>query len=218
VIEVILNTLIKTQIPTDFFARDCSEVAKALLGKVIRVNYRMTILSVQIIETEAYYVNEKASHASLGYTKKRRALFMPPGTIYMYYSRAGDSLNVSCLGDGNAVLIKSGIVYQDRYSGHDAIAIMQQLNPPRNGIGHREVKKLCSGQTLLCRSLGLTVPAWDARQFNKNFFISDVDYVPDKISCTPRLGIPCGRDEHLLLRFVDHSHYQYATPSRWKIK
>jgi len=43
-------------------------------------------LTAQILETEAYYLNDKASHASLGFTEKRKALFMPPGTIYMYFS------------------------------------------------------------------------------------------------------------------------------------
>ncbi|MDV3444008.1 DNA-3-methyladenine glycosylase, partial [Pseudomonas otitidis] len=33
-------------------------------------------LSARIIETEAYYLAEKGSHASLGYTEKRRALFL----------------------------------------------------------------------------------------------------------------------------------------------
>ncbi len=52
-------------------------------------------LSARIIETEAYYVAEKGSHASLGYTEKRKALFLDGGHIYMYYARGGDSLNFS---------------------------------------------------------------------------------------------------------------------------
>jgi DNA-3-methyladenine glycosylase len=68
-------------------------------------------LKAIIVETEAYYLNDKASHAYLGYTHKRQALFMPPGTVYMYYSRGGDSLNVSCKGEGNAVLIKSAVPF-----------------------------------------------------------------------------------------------------------
>ena len=89
-----------------FFNRDAAIVAKDLLGKVLRVKHNTLWLSASIIETEAYYLNDKASHASLGYTEKRKALFMPAGTIYMYYARGGDSFNISCQGDGNAVLIK----------------------------------------------------------------------------------------------------------------
>ena len=81
---------------------------------------------MRIIETEAYYINERGSHASLGFTEKRKALFMKPGTIYMYYARGGDSLNFSCLGDGNAVLVKSGFP-----ASNDPTMLqkMRQLNP-----------------------------------------------------------------------------------------
>ncbi|GAG14418.1 unnamed protein product, partial [marine sediment metagenome] len=114
---------------TSFFNRDASKVAESLLGKIIRNKFGENWLSAQIIETEAYYINEKGSHASLGYTHKRRALFMPPGTIYMYYARGKDSLNISCKGKGNAVLIKSGIPYLDNMSPENMTKIMQSNNP-----------------------------------------------------------------------------------------
>ncbi len=98
-------------LPNSYFNRDVCKVAESLLGKIIRKRFKEHWLSAQIIETEAYYMDEKGSHASLGFTPKRRALFMPPGTIYMYYSRGKDSFNISCKGKGNAVLIKSGIPY-----------------------------------------------------------------------------------------------------------
>ena len=91
-----------------FFERDPQVVACDLLGKALCHRVRGRWLWVCIVEAEAYYLAEKASHASLGYTEKRRALFMPPGTIYMYYARGGDSFNVSCAGAGNAVLVKAG--------------------------------------------------------------------------------------------------------------
>lgn len=74
-------------LPDAFFDRDASELARDLLGKVIRHRVDGLWLSVRIIETEAYYLEEKGSHASLGYTHKRRALFMDGGVIYMYYAR-----------------------------------------------------------------------------------------------------------------------------------
>ena len=70
-----------------FFNRDACLVAQQLLGKVIRINYQGHWLAARIIETEAYYLVEKGSHASLGMTTKRKAMFMPAGTIYMYYAR-----------------------------------------------------------------------------------------------------------------------------------
>ena len=188
------------------FSRDASELAEFLLGKVLRVKYRRSWLSAQIIEAEAYYRHEKASHSSLGFTEKRRAMFMPAGTIYMYYSRGGDSLNISSDGSGDAVLIKSAVPYVDKQSPASSIKVMQALNPDRSGQA-RDVQRLCRGQTLLCRALNLKVSVWDQQQFSANkFYIEDVGIRPARIIKTPRLGIPDGRDGHLLLRFIDFDH------------
>lgn len=194
----------------DFFNTDAVQVAQMLLGKVICVRYKDIYLKAQIIETEAYYLAEKGSHASLGYTEKRKALFMPPGTIYMYYARGGDSLNISCAGEGNAVLIKSAIPYLEGDVA-EMIAVMQQLNPHPSG-GLRPIEKLCAGQTLLCKSLNLRVKEWDQCQFDpERFYIESVGYQPKHIIQTTRLGIPPGRDEHLLYRFVDKDKAKFCT-------
>ena len=95
---------------SDFFARDACEVARELLGKVLRRRRGEHWLAARIIEAEAYYRDERASHSSLGWSRSRRAMFMEPGTVYMYYSRGGPSLNVSCAGEGDAVLVKSAVV------------------------------------------------------------------------------------------------------------
>ncbi|HBC56410.1 MAG TPA: 3-methyladenine DNA glycosylase, partial [Gammaproteobacteria bacterium] len=78
-----------------FFNRDTCVVARELLGVVIRRRIGKMWLAAQIIETEAYYKEEKGSHASLGRTPSREAMFMPPGTIYMYYARGRASFNIS---------------------------------------------------------------------------------------------------------------------------
>ncbi len=196
------------EITADFFNRDPQIVARELLGKVLRHFYHNVWLSAQIIETEAYYIHDKASHASLGWTEKRSALFMPAGTIYMYYARGGDSLNISCKGDGNAVLIKSAVPY-----GNDArmIKLMQTLNPQKNNQP-RSIEKLCKGQTLLCKSLHLKVPEWNQEVFNiHKFYIEDVGSTPKSIIQTTRLGIPKGRDEHLPYRFISSEHIGFCT-------
>ncbi len=67
-------------LPDSFFDRDAQILARELLGKVIRHRVGETWLSARIIETEAYYVAEKGSHASLGYTEKRKLCFWMVGT------------------------------------------------------------------------------------------------------------------------------------------
>jgi DNA-3-methyladenine glycosylase len=194
-------------LPQSFFNQDAIQLAKALLGKVIRRKIQGQWLSMRIIETEAYYLEDKASHASLGFTEKRKALFMPAGTIYMYYAHGKASMNVSAQGPGNAVLIKSGFPYFDKKSPIQTKEMMQQLHHQ-----NRPIEKLGNGQTIMCRSLHLSVPEWDQKTFDKKiFYVEDCDLTPKEIVVTTRLGIPLGRDEHLPYRFVDAEFKKFCT-------
>ena len=91
-----------------FFQRPVDTVARDLIGCVLRRRLDGVWLGAQIVETEAYGLDDPASHAYLGRTPSREPMWMPPGTIYMYHSRAGASLNVSCGTGPEAVLIKAG--------------------------------------------------------------------------------------------------------------
>jgi len=198
-------------LPDTFFNRDARQLARELIGKVIRRKLGRLWLSARIIETEAYYLDEKGSHASLGYTHKRRALFMDGGTIYMYHSQGGDSLNFSAAGPGNAVLIKSGHPWLDAVSGPASLVRMQALNPDAQG-NPRDPRRLCAGQALLCRSLSLKIADWDAQSFDPvRLFVEDVGASPARIINAPRLGIPAGRDEHLMYRYVDPEYSSCST-------
>lgn len=207
-----------------FFDRDPEELAKELLGKVLRrrfINaYGSFWLAARIIETEAYYLSEKGSHSSLGYTEKRRAMFMAPGTIYMYYARGGDSLNFSARGKGNGVLVKSGYPHIDKLSPESTLDIMRSINPGSKTARRRG--KLCNGQTLICKSLNLKVPEWNQQQFKRNEFrLEDINETIGSIIKCQRLGIPEGRDHELMLRFIekDYSHFCTSNPltkRNWK--
>jgi len=159
------------------FDQEPIDLAKFLIGKVLRHKVNGYWLAAKIIETEAYYRNEKGSHSSLGFTEARKAMFMAPGTIYMYYARGGSSLNFSARGEGNGVLIKSGITYVDRRSPVKTINMMQTMNPINGRV--RDIEKLCSGQALLCKSLGLKVPEWNLKRLQRGrFVLHDVGDTP----------------------------------------
>ena len=197
-------------VPKRFFRRDPREVAPDLLGKVLRHRMNGRWLEARIIETEAYLLEERGSHASLGWSPSREALFMEPGTIYMYYARGGDSFNLSCFGEGNAVLFKSGIPHPPEAPDLEMLEAMQRNNPV-NGR-KRPPLRLCSGQTLLCRFLGLKVPEWNRQLFRKGVLeLGDPQDPPEEIIQTTRLGIPKGRDGHLLLRYLDVRHAASST-------
>ncbi|WP_347902208.1 DNA-3-methyladenine glycosylase [Pseudomonas purpurea] len=209
--SILTTAKLPKALPDRFFDRDAQRLARELLGKVIRHRVGDLWLSARIIETEAYYCEEKGSHASLGYTEKRKALFLDGGHIYMYYARGGDSLNFSAQGPGNAVLIKSAYPWVDELSGPASLAQMLLNNPDAAGRP-RPSQKLCAGQTLLCKALGLKVPTWDAKRFDHEvLFVEDVGTPPTHIIQTTRLGIPHGRDEHLMYRFVDSTYAPFCT-------
>lgn len=196
----------------NFFNRKTLTVARELIGKVIHHRFENQWLSAMIIETEAYEIDEKASHSSLGYTNKRAPLFMAPGTIYMYYARGGDSLCISTAGEGNAVLLKSGIVFSESPVPNDMTRTMQRLNPPAKGAEPRPLQRLCSGQTLLCRSLNIKVKEWDGKIFDRNrLYIDHRGYIPETIIQARRLGIREERDSHLLYRFIDERYSSRST-------
>lgn len=198
-------------LPAAFFERDARQVARELLGKVLRHRIDGLWLSARIIETEAYYLTDKGSHSSLGLTPSRRAMFMAAGHIYMYFARGGDSLNLSVQGPGNAVLIKSGHAWLDGISDSASLARMQAQNPNAQGQP-RPPERLCAGQTLLCKALGLKVADWNARPFDpQRFFIDDIGASPEQVIQTTRLGIPAGRDAHLPYRFVEAAYGRHCT-------
>lgn len=128
----------------------------------------------------------------------------------MYYSLGGDSLNISVAGDGHVVLIKGCRPLIGGPSGLDALAVMHSLNPGNRGP--RPVHKLLAGQALLARALNLKVPDWTGKQFDPDmFFVEDVGYQPASIIRCRRLGLPEGRDEHMMLRYVDEAYVKSAT-------
>jgi DNA-3-methyladenine glycosylase len=193
----------KKILTNSFFDRDPVTVAKDLLGKVLCVKYKNLWLKAVITETEAYYRYDKASHSYKGYTERKKAIFMPAGTIYMYYSQGGDSLNISCKGEGNAVLIKAAIPFLQERGYEKKIAQMQKLNPQKNSRKPRELSKLCSGQALLCRALDLKISVWDQQKFDrKKFYIADHGIKLQNVVQTTRRGIAMGKDDHLPYRFV----------------
>lgn len=198
----------------DFFQKDVVTLAKSLIGKVLCRKIDNLVLKVRIIETEAYSRQEPASHSSLGYSLKCAAMFMEAGTIYMYHSRAGASFNISAVGEGDAVLIKSGICFLD--NDDKSIAFMQQVNKKNGSL--RDKHFLASGQTLLCKSLMLNITDWDKKYFNTELYIEDIGYIPENIVITSRLGIPTGRDNFLLpYRYIDKKFLKYATAGKCKV-
>jgi len=199
-------------LPPGFFNPHPVEVAKALLGKVVLHYAKGLWLGGMVVEAEAYALTDKGSHASLGQTPSRAPLFQPPGTVYMYYARGGDSFNVSCGGPGDAVLVKAGVPWVLPEEGGQRALHQITQNHPLPGGRPRPPKRVLAGQVLFAKGLGLKVKDWSGVQLpHPHLWVVDVGYGPTKVLQTTRLGISADRDAHLPWRFIDGAHLASAT-------
>ena len=68
-----------------FYRRECLEVARELVGKVLVRQTAEGTLRLRISETEAYCGEaDTACHAHKGRTKRTEVLYADAGTVYVY--------------------------------------------------------------------------------------------------------------------------------------
>ncbi len=126
---------------TDFYARSVHDVARDLVGCVVRHGET----AGRIVETESYHMEEPACHAHAGVTERTTTLFGEPGHAYVYFSYGIHSLLNAVAeeaGVGAAVLIRA-------LEPVDGIDVMRE----RRGL-HRD-EELCSGPGKLTQALGI---------------------------------------------------------------
>ncbi|XP_076000320.1 DNA-3-methyladenine glycosylase [Genypterus blacodes] len=183
----------KLRLGESFFLQPCVSLAKAFLGKVlVRRCADGAELRGKIVETEAYLGGEdKASHSAGGKrTERNTAMFMKPGTIYVYpIYGIYLCMNVSSQGEGAAVLLRSLEPLQGR-------PVMRQLRAAKRRAGARLLKdkELCNGPSKLCQALNIP------RSFDRRDLASDQEVwletdpkdVPPEahdVVSAPRIGI-----------------------------
>ena len=125
----------------DFYARSVHEVARDLIGCVVRHGET----AGRIVETESYHMEEPACHAFAGVTERTRTLYGEPGRAYVYFSYGVHSLLNAVAeeeGVGAAVLIRA-------LEPVDGVELMRR----RRGLDRGE--DLCSGPGKLTQALGI---------------------------------------------------------------
>ena len=87
------------------------------------------------------------------------------------------------------------------------------MNPSDSGSQDRPLEKLCNGQTLFCKSLGLKVLEWDGAQFDPSKLRLLKNEPVTEIIQTTRLGITKGHscNENLEYRFIDAAFVSKCT-------
>lgn len=135
-----------------FFDVPCTVLARRLLGQVlVRQRDDGSRLSGRIVETESYLgAEDKASHSYQGKkTPRNSAMYMPPGTAYVYTIYGMYScFNISSQGEGAAVLIRA-------LEPLEGVEHMELQRAAKKANIQRTIKleKLCNGPSKLCQAL-----------------------------------------------------------------
>ena len=137
-----------TPLPRDFFARDVLEVARDLLGRVVRHRSADGAVEVRLTEVEAYAGEaDPGSHAFRGRTARTAVMFGPPGHAYVYFSYGMHwcvNLVTGAEGTASAVLLRAGEVVEG-----------VELARSRRPAARRDAD-LARGPARLTQALGIT--------------------------------------------------------------
>ena len=173
----------------EFYARPATEVARALLGKVLVHGPA----AGAIVETEAYLGGDDlAAHSARGVTPRTRVIFGPPGHAYVYFIYGMyECLNLVCeaVGSPGCVLIRA----LEPVAGLD---LMRSRRPAA-----RKLEDLASGPGKLTLAMAISRAQNGADVTRGSLVVRDPAAAATfAIQVTPRIGITKCAD--LPLRFV----------------
>jgi DNA-3-methyladenine glycosylase len=178
------------------------DLSRALIGKLlIRVRDGETLVG-RIVETEAYFPDDPASHAFRGRTQRNRAMFGPPLHAYVYFIYGANwCLNVTAEADGigAAALVRAC----EPVAG---LATMRALRG-RPGVKDRD---LARGPGNLCRALGIG-PEFDGADLTASpalWLAGDGVTLP--VGVSTRVGIT--KAAHAPLRFYARGNPSVSGP------
>jgi DNA-3-methyladenine glycosylase len=162
------------QKPAIDFSADSVDVARALIGALLRVDG----VGGRIVETEAYDADDPASHSFSGPTPRNASMFGPPGHAYVYRSYGIHwCLNVVC-----------------REAGHGAGVLIRALEPThgldemRARRGLHDERLLCAGPGRVGQALAIT-RAHDGLPLDRAPFELQAAPAPVEVLVGPRIGI-----------------------------
>ena len=163
-------------LPRRFYNRRTVEVARGLLGKVLRHGETSGI----VVETEAYLgEDDLAAHSSRGITDRTRVIFGPPGHAYVYFIYGMyECLNIVAEPAG-----KPGCVLIRAIEPLDGIEIMRQRRPTVT-----KPEALASGPGKLTLALGITRALNGADVTKGPLAVEDRKATVDVVTTT-RIGI-----------------------------
>lgn len=192
-----LRPLARAALPSDPVA-----LARFLIGVSLVRRIGGQTMSARIVETEAYTVDDPASHGYNGLTKRNAVLFDERGRAYIYrIYGAWWCLNVSAgrRGEGGGVLIRAA----EPLAG---MSLMQRRRP------NVEARDLLRGPGRLCEALAIDADlnGVDLTQ-NRSLWLSSRQ-APANIGESVRIGLR--KAEDAVRRFYDRGSRFLSGPAR----
>ncbi len=164
-----------------FYERDTEQVARDLLGAILRCTSPEGVASGRIVETEAYLgEHDLACHAAAGLTARTKWLYGPPGTAYVYFIYGVHW----CF---NAVTRSAGLPSAVLIRAVEPVEGMELMRTRRGAVRDRD---LANGPGKLCAALGITGEVNGMPLRESAIEILQGEPVPDaNVAITPRIGI-----------------------------
>ena len=190
-------------LPGKFYERDTEQVARDLLGAILRSATPDGITSGRIVETEAYLgEHDLACHAVAGLTARTKWLYGAPGTAYVYFIYGMHwcfNAVTRAVGSPSAVLVRA-------LEPLDGVELMRER---RGDVRDRD---LTNGPGKLCEALGIT-GAMNGLPLRRGAIeILRGEPVPQaRVAITARIGITKSA-EWPLRWFVADNPYVSKTP------
>jgi DNA-3-methyladenine glycosylase len=157
--------------------------ARDLLGMKLIANLPGGKAGGFIVETEAYSMDDPASHAYRGKTARNESMFCEAGTIYVYFTYGMHY----CL---NIVTAQAGI----------GEAVLIRALEPVMGLKHMSRRRntenkymLANGPAKLTQALGVTKRMNGTNLYDGPIHIES-GFEPERIGQSRRIGITKGRD------------------------
>ncbi|MEO8881773.1 MAG: DNA-3-methyladenine glycosylase [Gemmatimonadaceae bacterium] len=190
-------------LPAKFYDRDTEQVARDLLGAVVRHTTSDGVASGRIVETEAYIgEHDLACHAAAGLTQRTRWLYGAPGTAYVYFIYGVHW----CF---NAVTRKVGLPSAVLVRALEPLSGVELMRERRGSVGDRD---LANGPGKLCEALAITGTLNGAPLRRGPIEILRGEEFPDsRVVITPRIGITKSADWPLRW-YVSDNPYVSKTP------
>jgi DNA-3-methyladenine glycosylase len=185
-------------LPAGFYARAVLDVARDLVGCVVRHGETSGI----VVETEAYHDSEAACHAHVGLTPRTHVLFGEPGRAYVYRSYGIHALLNAVAepaGVGAAVLIRA-------LEPVDGLWLMEERR------GRSDPEELCAGPGRLTQALGVGLELNDTPLDEGAIAIEPrpADRPAPRLVAGPRIGIT--KAAELPWRFCAHGSRYVSRP------